>query len=374
MHKIGNDTPTADVNGEFRETSTPTDLRANWANTVQRELVAVVEDFAGETLDPENDTQISDALNSRQYGRAANSPAAAASLGLTYEPDLMNHIVSPTSSFISGVYYGAGFIWATNNGIDTVIKVDPVTMVVVGLYSFGPSSVEGPVIDDGTYLWVLANESGIGDDSVYRVTISDGTILGPILVGRGPRSLVYVNGFVYVANSTTDNLSKIDPESATVVSTIALAAGASPWGMCFDGSHIWIANSANDTMSLLNPVDDSVTSFSLVAGDSPIWPIFDGRTMWVTARGRDRLIQIDIDTHQTIMELPYTAGTSDVGQVVFDGYSIYAVGLQFQSITVFKDLMWVQTQQLMDWSYGVAFDGRYIWYGTSDRLMRMLVR
>ena len=61
MHKIGDDTPTANGAGEFQETPTNTDLRSDFMNTIQRELVAVVEGF-GLVLDPGDDAQILKAL------------------------------------------------------------------------------------------------------------------------------------------------------------------------------------------------------------------------------------------------------------------------------------------------------------------------
>ncbi|MGP3594299.1 tail fiber protein [Vagococcus sp. WN89Y] len=63
MRKVNTVTNTANKNGEFTDGNAaagikPTELLAGWFNTVQRELVAVVED-AGEYLDPDDDEQIS---------------------------------------------------------------------------------------------------------------------------------------------------------------------------------------------------------------------------------------------------------------------------------------------------------------------------
>jgi len=371
MHKIGDDTGTADGNGEFKEAPASTDLRSDYMNTLQREMVAVVEEYGGETLDPANDKQISEALKKRQFGRAHNSPAAAMALGLTYEQDRANHTVTDPGGIVQGVYYGAGFIWVTNFIAESLSKIDPVTMTIVATYDFGASRPNGPMVSDGTYLWVTCDDSG-SPDPVYRITISDGTITGPITVGASPQSIVYANGFIYVANITTDNISKIDPATATVISTIALAAGASPWGMCYDGTHVWIANSANDTMSLLAPADDSLSSFGLPVGDSPAYPIFDGRSVWVCARGRSLLLRIDLVTKAILVALP---SESSAGEMVFDGYSLYSNASSTSTLLVWDNLMWSRSQSLIgSWSAGVTFDGRYIWYGIGGGVTRMLVR
>jgi len=66
MQKISSITDTADANGEFTDGNgasavQSTLLPAAWFNTIQRELVAVVE-AAGLTLDPNDDTQLLTAL------------------------------------------------------------------------------------------------------------------------------------------------------------------------------------------------------------------------------------------------------------------------------------------------------------------------
>lgn len=57
MHKVGDDTPTANGADEFQESPTATDLRSDTLNTWQRELVKIVEG-AGLVLDGTNDEQI----------------------------------------------------------------------------------------------------------------------------------------------------------------------------------------------------------------------------------------------------------------------------------------------------------------------------
>lgn len=66
MQKISSLTDTADTNGEFTDGSgasgvEATLLPAAWFNTIQRELVAVIEG-AGLTLDASDDTQLLQAI------------------------------------------------------------------------------------------------------------------------------------------------------------------------------------------------------------------------------------------------------------------------------------------------------------------------
>lgn len=61
MHKIGDDTPTADGSGEFQEGPTPTDLRAAFLNTIQRELLELLAQ-ASITPDQAQDDQVWQAL------------------------------------------------------------------------------------------------------------------------------------------------------------------------------------------------------------------------------------------------------------------------------------------------------------------------
>jgi len=83
MQKIG-DIPNsdADINGEFSNgdptSQTPaTKLATAWLTTIQRELQAVVED-GGLTLDPNNDAQLSAAIQALAGAYAASNAANAA--------------------------------------------------------------------------------------------------------------------------------------------------------------------------------------------------------------------------------------------------------------------------------------------------------
>lgn len=78
MHKIGDDTVTADGAGEFKSTAPATILTTAWHNSVQRELVGVVEG-SGQTLSGANDLQVVQATGTHVNGVAVMRTLAVVS-------------------------------------------------------------------------------------------------------------------------------------------------------------------------------------------------------------------------------------------------------------------------------------------------------
>jgi len=88
MHKIGDDTATANGAGEFDE-SIPTDLRAEFLNTVQRELLQILSD-GGITPNKATDNQIMSALNALFLRKDITQTFAGTYLQLSHtQPTIM---------------------------------------------------------------------------------------------------------------------------------------------------------------------------------------------------------------------------------------------------------------------------------------------
>lgn len=131
MQKIGHSTPTANAEGEFSEGNPsagvePTWLTAKWHNSIQRELIAVVQG-AGLVLDPARDNQLLDALkilNRLTMGAPATGGSANA--------QTVNFAPAPTA-------YTSGMIIAV---LASYSNTGPLT---INVNSLGPVPVLGSV-------------------------------------------------------------------------------------------------------------------------------------------------------------------------------------------------------------------------------------
>lgn len=120
MQKISELTSTADTNGEFTNGSvasgvSPTNLDAGWFNTVQRELVALVQG-GGLTLDPDNDAQVLAAvqalLAAQDSGRLLNVQLFTTAGAYSYTPSTGTKTIDVT---VVGAGGGGGGTPATSS-------------------------------------------------------------------------------------------------------------------------------------------------------------------------------------------------------------------------------------------------------------------
>ncbi len=106
---------------------------------------------------------------------------------------------------------------------------------------------EGPeaVAFDGANIWV-ANQFS---NTVSKVRISDGAILGTYSVGKRPVALVFDGANIWVANYLSDSVTKLRASDGLALGTYA--AGDGPGGLAFDKTNIWVANrNSNDLTKL----------------------------------------------------------------------------------------------------------------------------
>jgi DNA-binding beta-propeller fold protein YncE len=72
-------------------------------------------------------------------------------------------------------------------------------------------------------------------------------VLGTASVGTVPKDLVYDAANIWVANTRSNNVTKLGARSEAVLGTFA--ADTSPDGVAFDGVNIWAANAGSNTVS-----------------------------------------------------------------------------------------------------------------------------
>ena len=68
-------------------------------------------------------------------------------------------------------------------------------------------------------------------------------------MGGSPRGLAFDGANIWVANETTNTVTKLRAADGANLGTFA--AGTSPFGVAFDGANIWVANAGSNTVSKL---------------------------------------------------------------------------------------------------------------------------
>ncbi|MCK4956802.1 MAG: YncE family protein, partial [Candidatus Cloacimonetes bacterium] len=105
-----------------------------------------------------------------------------------------------------------------------VQKINLTTGETVCYISLGDSSFPNDIIVEGAFAFVTGNKSC----KLYKINISDNTVVGSVDVGLAPQGLKVVNGNVWVLNTgfvssgvyETGTVSVVDPADMTVLQTI----------------------------------------------------------------------------------------------------------------------------------------------------------
>jgi hypothetical protein len=198
--------------------------------------------------------------------------------------------------------------------------VGSLTLTTVGS---NPRSVEF----DGTDLWVADPTSNI----VSRIRPSDGKLLETWTGATGAFAIACAMGKVFIIGATTQgSLDMIDPtQPAGAVTTLTTSLGASPRTIAFDGSRIWTAAGGSIFIVSLNPtsVTTVTTGFS-----NPLSLLYDGANIWVTEATAGTLLKLDANGGilQTI-----NVG-SNPQYPVFDGTNIWVPIVSSNSMTVVR--------------------------------------
>jgi ABC-type transport system substrate-binding protein/class 3 adenylate cyclase len=212
-----------------------------------------------------------------------------------------------------GVAPDGSSVWVANSGDGTVSRVSPQNNQVVGppvRVGAGPSAL----VATNNAVWVantlnasvsriaLPNESvktipvgsepaGIaaGDGSIWVADQGDGTVYrldghgaesaAPIQVGSGLTGITFGDGAAWVVNTT--GLSRIDPQSNSVTTTIPVGKG--PYDVAAGPGGVWVSDEYGNSIAHINPA--TLTVAYTPTSSAPLGLALAGDRLWVATDG-----------------------------------------------------------------------------------------
>jgi YVTN family beta-propeller protein len=145
-----------------------------------------------------------------------------------------------------------------------------------------------------------------GDRSVWAVDSAEGTVsrINPVThavqttipVGADPTAVTVTRDDAWVANSGVGTVSQINTTTNSVVQTISV--GSTPVAIASGPSGVWVANQGDNTIDRINPATGTVTKRNIEVGGLPDGIAVSPHAVWV-ANGEDGTVsQIDPVTGQ----------------------------------------------------------------------------
>lgn len=188
-----------------------------------------------------------------------------------------------------------------------------------------PSGGENPqyLACDGMSVWV----SNTTTNNVTRIDIKTGQIIANVVGIPQPEKIVIVSGNAYIPSFQASGalyFSDITATGTTGPFVSRFNVGVNPVGVTYDGQNFWTANFGT------GPGSGAVSRFGLITTSplntftqgfsQPYGILFDGANLWVTDRGDTGLKRVDISTGAVLQTIPLTGV---VGHPVFDGTNLW---------------------------------------------------
>jgi len=211
-----------------------------------------------------------------------------------------------------------GTVWVSNQGDDTVSRIDKSTNatigdpISVGSYPFGISV-------DQDSVWVANTHDG----TVSRINKTTNTNMINITVGSGPAGVAVDQDSVWVSNGWSDTVSRINKSTNEVVANITVGSG--PSGIAVDSDSVWVANYYDNTIFRINKTDTS-----------DITPIYSILHPWGVAIDQDSVWVANYFASGTVTRINRTTGDV-IGSPI-------AVGAWPIGVAVDQDSVWVANQ------------------------------
>jgi glutamine cyclotransferase len=219
----------------------------------------------------------------------------------------------------------------------------------------GSGAVE--IAFDGAGIWVANSNS----DTLTKINPVTGAVLGTYPCGHLPSGIGFDGASLWVSNPVANGtipsgVTKLDPVTGTILGTFPLPGG--PYKFAFDGTNLWVTNHLSGNVTKLNPATGAILgSFPVAASPNAI--LFDGSNLWV------------IHTSGIVTKLDPATGTVlgsfQVGGVlsglVYDGTSIWVSNENTFSLMRLDPATGavLGSYPVGNTPFAIAYDGANIW-------------
>jgi DNA-binding beta-propeller fold protein YncE len=115
-------------------------------------------------------------------------------------------------------------------------------------------------------------------ETLSRIDLENGSVQNHITVlGTTPNQVSYSNDYLYVLNSISADLQKIDPGSHSIVSDIPLPIGSNPYNMALEDQHAYVSCLVSGAVERIDLSTNQISGQVSIGGYPEGVTIFDNR-------------------------------------------------------------------------------------------------
>jgi streptogramin lyase len=201
-----------------------------------------------------------------------------------------------------GMTFGFGAMWVPLCGSDGIARIDPKTNAVTDTMTKGLSGAAGPMVTGVDSLWALTDDRA----TLVRIDPVSKIVVAEVNTGAGGSSMTFSLDAIWLTNGKTDTLARIDAYRNLIAESIAVGKG--PVAVAFGAGSVWTLNAGDATVSRVDPKTNKVTEtvkLGVPAGAGQI--VVAAGSVWVSAPGLP-LVRIDPRTNQVAQIFTGTGG------------------------------------------------------------------
>ena len=182
-------------------------------------------------------------------------------------------------------------VWLVGSGAVLLVALAVVALVIVAAIDSGPTP-----------------PSSVGPNSVGRIDESTRRLIAAIpTTGTAPSALVWADGSLWVANTVSRTVARIDPDANRVVQTVA--STGSPTDLAAGQGAVWVLNGLDGTVLAIDPrTNEASEPIDVHAGAAGI--AVGVGAVWVTNRLEATVTRIDPGTREVVATFPVGAPES----------------------------------------------------------------
>ena len=134
-------------------------------------------------------------------------------------------------------------------------------------------------------------------------------VVATVTVGTAPRGVAYGNGYVYVSNMSSNNVSVIDAATNTVSATVTV--GSSPMRVAYGNGYAYVTNNAAGTVSVIDATTNAVTA-TLTVGAGPFGVAYGNGYVYVANATGISISVIDTTTNAVTATITLSAAPTEI--------------------------------------------------------------
>ncbi|MCS7062052.1 MAG: hypothetical protein RMN25_12935 [Anaerolineae bacterium] len=173
------------------------------------------------------------------------------------------------------ILFDGAALWVTRFDQAQVVKINPTTRSIAGVWSAGANPYEMAVDSAAQTLWIVNQ----GSRSVTVRRLSDGALSRTIALGAVPWGVAFDGQRMWISHYYSGTVGVFRAADVQPITTHRGFAG--PQGLVFDGRHIWVANYDAQAVSVVRTADGARLP-DVAAQRGPQSIAFDGAAVWIT--------------------------------------------------------------------------------------------